>query len=326
MAYRYFFGWAAGLTMGVLAFAVLLKRPDGMPGYTAELFSHYGLTASLVMFASILISALGTHGRTAAVPMPDQRAGDTFAAKLRDIRTALSEPAFLIIFAASVFGAMAVGLGSTLLYYYRTYFWNLTGDQMSVLIASNFISVALAPVMAPAVARRFGKVGAAVAVSLGAILIGPAPIALRLVGLFPDNGDPLLMPILFVSSAVAAGLAIMSGIFTSSMIADVVEQSQIRTGKRNEGLFFSAVGLVVKSVSGLGLFMGGLLLDIAGFPKGAVVGPEAEGALRRLAMFEIPLTVTLYLIAIAFVARYPINRRVHQDNLDRLAERSGTVK
>lgn len=113
-----------------------------------------------------------------------------------------------------------------------------------------------------------------------------------------------------------------AALLMSSMIADVVEHSQLKTARRNEGLFFSAYAFILKCVSGIGLFFGGLLLDIVGFPQGAHPGAETHTALGELATLEIPLTVTPYLVGVACVATYPINRSLHQANLYRLEARS----
>jgi Na+/melibiose symporter-like transporter len=320
MSVRYFFGWMAPLIMGVVVFSVILKADGDMPAYAARNFSHYGLAASLVMLSTILISAIGTQRRVQMIAFePNPKAGSLSGAITR-IYSALANRAFLMIFAAALFGAMAAGIGNVLIFYYRTYFWDLTGDQMAILIAANFISAFVALPLAPILSSRFGKVRAAVLVTVLFVFSAPLVMILRLFELMPENGTPLLMPILFSSSVVAAGLAIMSGVLISSMIADVVEHSQIETGRRNEGLFFAAIGFVLKTVTGLGLLIGGLLLDYAQFPKNAVPGPETHAALTRLAYLEIPLTIGLFAICIGFLLRYPITRQIHQSNLAWLSE------
>ena len=77
----------------------------------------------------------------------------------------------------------------------------------------------------PPLSRRLGKKPAAMAISMAAIAFTPVPIVLRLLGAFPPNGSPLLMPILFTHNTIAITLVIMSGILTSSMVADIVEDA-----------------------------------------------------------------------------------------------------
>jgi hypothetical protein len=70
-------------------------------------------------------------------------------------------------------------------------------------------------------AKALGGLGLA-----GALVLGPAPIALRLLGLFPENHSPALMPVLLVMNLIILTLLIASNIIASSMIADVVEDSR----------------------------------------------------------------------------------------------------
>ena len=44
------------------------------------------------------------------------------------------------------------------------------------------------------------------------------------------------------------------------LLADVVEEAQLKTGRRSEGLLFSASSLVQKAVSGIGIFASGMVL------------------------------------------------------------------
>jgi GPH family glycoside/pentoside/hexuronide:cation symporter len=47
------------------------------------------------------------------------------------------------------------------------------------------------------------------------------------------------------------------------MMADVVESSELRTGRRSEGLFFSASAFVAKVVSGVGIFISSAILALS---------------------------------------------------------------
>ena len=52
------------------------------------------------------------------------------------------------------------------------------------------------------------------------------------------------------------------------MIADVVEDSELKTGRRQEGLFFAAAAFINKAVSGMGIFTSGMIISAIHFPKG----------------------------------------------------------
>jgi len=320
LSYRFFFGWWGGLAMTVLAYAVFLQpdaaHPVGVLNPAG--YGTYGLVASITMCAAILVSAIGTHAYIPYLKHPPEKRHAGLAGAFRELMETLSNRSFLALFAASIFGAMAGGLIAALAIYINTYFWELTSSQISVLVLGYFVSAVLAVAIAPGLSRRIGKKRAAIATSLAAILIGPLPVALRLLGVFPPNGSPTLIPLLFSFGTVTIALLIMSGILTSSMVADIVEDSEVVTGRRSEGIFVAANSFVQKAVSGIGIFASSLLLGAIGFPRGAKPGEVDPAVVHRLGLVYAPTIVVLYLIALAFLATYRISRDVHQANLRRL--------
>ncbi len=321
LSHRFFFGWWGGLGMTVLAYAVFLQpdasHPVGVLNPAG--YGGYGLVASLIMFAAILVSAVGTHASIPYLKRPSVKRDVGVAGAFRELAETLSNRSFLALFCASIFGAMAGGLIAALAIYINTYFWELTSSQISLLVLGYFVSAVLAVAIAPGLSRRIGKKRAAILTSLAAILIGPAPVVLRLLGVFPPNGSPSLLPVLFVFGIATVALMIMSGILTSSMVADIVEDSEVTTGRRSEGVFVAANSFVLKAVSGIGIFASSLLLGVIGFPQDAKPGQVDPEVVHRLGLVYAPTIVVLYLIALAFLATYRISRTTHEDNLRRLA-------
>ncbi len=218
---------------------------------------------------------------------------------------------------------MAAGLQAALQIYVNTYFWELSSSQISVLVLSSFASAVMAFAAAPIVSRRFGKKRAAIGVSLAGVAIGPLPIVLRLLDLFPANASAALMPTLFVFNLVTIMLVIMSGILGSSMIADIVEDSELSTGRRSEGVFVAANAFVQKAVSGIGIFASTMLLSVIGFPSDAQPGGVDPLVVRQLGLVYAPALIALYLVAIGFLATYGISRERHLSNLEKLTKKAG---
>lgn len=320
---RFFFGWWGGLTMAIIAYAVFL-RPDAQHAVgqlNPNGYRGYGVVAALVMLAAILLSSLGTHSYIPHLkaPPPARRLG--FRGWLAELRESLRNRNFLVIFGANVFAAMAGGLSAALNIYFNTYFWRLTSDQITVLALGNFVSAAIALALAPRVSARFGKKPAAIRISLAAIVIGPLPIVLRLFGMLPPDPSGLLVVLLLLFNTTIVTLIIMSSIVTASMIADIVEESELSTGRRSEGLFFAANTFVQKTVSGIGIFLSTLLLRAIGFPADAKPDQVDPAIVDRLGLVFAPALVVLYCCALAFLSRYRISRAGHEDNLRRLAAR-----
>lgn len=320
---RFFFGWWGGLTIAILAYAVFLQPDAAHPvgQLNPNGYRTYGVVASVIMFVAILASALGTHSYIPHLKQPPATRTQGIRGWFAELRESLRNHNFLMVFGANVFSAMAGGLTAALNIYFNTYFWQLTSNQISVLALGNFLSAALALALAPRVSARMGKKPAAIAISFAAIVMGPLPIVLRLLGLLPHDPGATLLLLLFLFNTFIVTLIIMSSIVAASMIADIVEESELSTGRRSEGLFFAANLFVQKAVSGIGIFASTLLLRAIDFPADAKPGEVDPEIVRRLGLVFAPILVGLYLVALAFLAQYRISREGHEENLRRLAAR-----
>lgn len=317
---RYFFGWWGGLGMALAAYGIFLQ-PDAEHAtgvLNPEGYRAYGTFAALVMGGTILLSALGTHSHIPYLRRPSTSVGDA-KSTWREFATTISNPSFRAILGGAVFAAMGAGLMASLGIYFNTYFWELSSTQIFTLVLGNFVSATLALVLAPRLSRHFGKKPAALGTALAAIVVGPLPVLARLIGLFPENHTPTLLPLLFACNASSVTLIITFSILVASMVADIVEDSEVATGRRSEGVFFAANSFVQKCVSGTGVFLSTVLLNAIGFPSDARPGEVEPEIVRRLGLVFVPLVGALYLCALSFLARYRISRSGHEDNLRRLA-------
>src|SRR3546814_17476691 len=101
-------------------------------------------------------------------------------------------------------------------------------------------------------------------------MIRRPPVATRTDTLFPDTTlcRSLLVPLLFGLIVIHTGCSVSAFILGAAMRADVVEESEARTGRRSEGVFFAGSFFVQKCTSGIGIFCAGLMLQFAHFPHG----------------------------------------------------------
>lgn len=320
LSYRVFFAWYGGLTMLELAYIVFLK-PDAhhAVGQLNETgYSRYGVTAAVIMFFAILISAAGTHKFIPFFRAP-QNERKSILQYGREMIASLANGPFLILMLAAIPFNLATGLVFALSIYINTYFWLLTNVQIFVLTLATFLAVLAAFLIAVPLSRHFGKRNSAIVMFLVGLFIAVIPMGLRLLGAFPPNGAPALLPILFAFQAVSGALTIGSSIIMLSMLADVVEDNELKTGRRSEGLFFAGGSFLQKVVSGSGVFVSGLLLSFIHFPAHAMPGHLGPEVLRNLALIYLPSIAILYCVAVAFISRFPISREHHEENLRRLA-------
>lgn len=324
LSFRYFFGWVGGLTMGVVAFGVFLNRTDnGVAGTLVPANYHaYGWLASGIMLVAILTSAIGTHR---CIPWLNRSAiaegRFSVGSGVRDVFRALSSRSAATILLAGMIYALATGLVFSMAPYFYTYFWALTPGQTSVLLAGSFVSAGIALPLAPRLSRAFDKRRASIGVTALIVATTPVSLVLGLLGLFPANGSPSLMPYLFVTGVVSTTALIIQGVLFDAMLADVIEENEVLTGQREEGVFFAASLFIRKCVTGLGVFSSAALLAVAGFPAHATPGAVSGETLTRMGETYVGAIVVLNLLSVACVALFRITRASHARNLQILAER-----
>jgi len=319
MSFRFFFGWWGGLTMAVMNYLVFLPEEKGGLEYVQG-WSDYGLTASIVIFVSIYVSAIGTHKHIPYLRKPPTSAPFSFTKTKKEMKETLSNRSFFALFVSALLQAVAAGVSTSLSIYFSRHFWELTTTQIGYMNLPYFFSAFIALMLAPRVSRWLGKKKGGMTILGLAFAMAPMPFILRVLGLFPENGTDTLFWTLVVFNTVEVTLIIMSSSLIAAMIADVVEDSEVKTGRRSEGIFFAANSFAQKAVNGLGVVVAGQILAIIQFPTQAKPGQVPEETLFDLAYIYVPTVLFFYLLALAVLSIYRINREDHTENLRKLAD------
>jgi GPH family glycoside/pentoside/hexuronide:cation symporter len=320
---RHFFGWAGGIGIAVISYQFLLVPTDTQP--TGQLnaagYEAYGLVGGLMILAAILASSIGTHRRIPDLksPPPKRRVSPRIA--LAEIAETLRNRSFISIFGYGIFASTGGGFAAAMSIYLNTYYWELASRQISWIVLSGFVSAAIALFAAPFLSIRLGKKRAAISAAIGAGLSYPMPIVLRWLEWAPANGSTELLVFLVFWNVVGIAFIISMQALVSAMMADIVEESELETGRRSEGLFFAARSFISKSLSGLGIVLATVLLALIGFPENARPGQLEPSIVNWLGLGYIPFVGALFLLAMACLGRYGISKDQHEANLQTLRER-----
>ncbi len=323
ISFRYFFGWTGGIATTVMMFLFVFPSmateaiPDGR--FNRDSYEILGFVASGLIFVSILVSAVGTHSRIPYLKTPPPPRQFTVGMIFREIFETLANRSFVALFIGALLGAVASGLSAALSFYFYTYFWEFSSTETGIITMGAFLSAGLGFVLAPIVTRAMGKKRGAMVTGLVAFIGAPLPVLLRLVDVLPDNGTPFIFWFVFCVQIIDLGLIICFQILFSSMIADLVEQAELKTGRRSEGVFFSTVTFVRKAVQGLGLMVASFVLYLAEFPAGATVDQVSDESIWRLGAYYVPSILALWLGMMAVVSLYQLSRDQHEANLRKLA-------
>jgi len=136
--------------------------------------------------------------------------------------------------------------------------------------------------------------------------------------MMPGPESSLLYPLILVVTIIDVGLIICFQTLMSAMIADLVEESQLKTQRRSEGVFFAAITFTRKFVQGFGVVSATVMLSVAQFPDGAVPGSVSSEVLHRLGWMYVPSIFCVWMMMIACLNFYRIDRVQHEENVKRL--------
>lgn len=316
---RFFFGWLGGATMLLFTFAVLLAPTPDYPNgqLNPQGYRDYAIIASAIMSGAILISALGTHSEIRYLPKVE-RLKMTLGQTFKGIFASLRNRAFLILMLAGFCANVSQGISFGLLTYFITYFWELETSALAWYIFTLLFGISGAVVGSTMLSRRVGKPRAAAIFLIGAVCLQPIPYIGRILGLVPENSDPMLLPTILFFIAAGTGSLVAALILKSSMLTDVIEDDAEKTGRRSEGLFFAGQFFIQKCISGAGVFISAAILAFAAFPEQAVPGDVADTVLRDLALIYVVLIVILGLTAAYIMNRFPIKEADHHARVERM--------
>ena len=227
------------------------------------------------------------------------------------------------MFIGGIFAGMAAGFSSALNIYFNTFFWGFNNIQIGIVtILAVVPGIIGAMVISRMLSAKIGKRKAAIICGMIALILTPVPYTLRIYEMMPEFGsnDLLFLMGLYYFIEVSTGVAVT--ILVSSMVSDIVEDSELTTKKRSEGIFFSAQGFSNKAVSGVGIFLAGLVTSLAGLPTNAKPGSVDDSILINVALIFVPIYMILYLLSLYFLNLYKIDKDTHENNISTIDQRT----
>jgi Na+/melibiose symporter-like transporter len=325
LAMRQMFGIFGTLTLQISVYQIFMKdRGNGQGGVTDPAgYPAFALCAAIFIFMVILLSTAGTHRQIPFLSKPPERAvKPNLLSMIGEIVATVRNRSFASVAVAGMVLAIGTGITSSLNLYIGLFYWRMSQNQLTVLAILLVISGIAGAFIAPKIAKRLGKRLSGICTGTTGIVLSISPIILDQIGLMPARGGDALFGVLMCFSLATQAFMLATSVAIQAMIADVVEDAAVRTGRRSEGLLFSADNLFKKAVSGVGVMAAGQMLHFANFPENArAVGVDKE-VLNHLGWTYVVALVCFYggcLFALSF---YKIDRGTHEDNV-RTLEASG---
>ena len=322
VAYRMAFGYLGGLMAATIAFTLFFSDAQG--GRTnAAAYPPYAMVLSVLMVVTILISAWGTRKEIPNLPQPTDSGERRVLMRLwRELGSAFQNASFRWLFSGVLIVFLMVGVDGALNLYMYEFFWELTGQQILLLSVILPAGLILGTLFTKALHRRWDKKPGLVIGTAGWAVCQVTPIALRAMGWFPENGTGLLIFSLAAFKFMQGIIVQQALVSFGSMMADVTDEHELESGRRQEGVFFGAVAFSGKGASGLGTIFAGVALDLISWPRGEQIQTAADIApetIASLGMVYGPIVSGFAVVSVWCYTHYRLNRATHQAILAKLA-------
>lgn len=273
----------AALTPLIVGFFAVQRTGYGFIGIA------YGALAAL----ALLISASGLRER--------QNVMDTKGEEnpFKSIVKAFSNKAFVYLCLVYFVVNISFAFAKTLMAYFIEY-QLLMKDLISVAMGLMLVCVTIALPIWKKLSEKMDK-GPAYAIGMGM-----GAVALALLFFLPHKPTWMIYPIM-----VLAGFGFAANwVFPWAMIADVSDFDRVKTGQYRSGMYYGVWGLATKISEALALASVGWMLTGFGYV------PNVEQTTRSLLgirlFFGVVPAICIF-IAIPFLFKYPITRKVHAE-------------
>ncbi|WP_379545727.1 MFS transporter [Qipengyuania sp. DSG2-2] len=310
--FRFLSGWLGGMMMMVLAFTFFLPTPEAQ--LQPDGYAMFGLVGAVLMAVFVIGSAAGQHGVVAQLPA-HRPPPFSITGAFQEIFDAFREKAFLIFAAGGLAAYVGQGMNFSITLYVNNYIWRFDDLAFQLYPAVLAISVFAMFLLVGPLHKRFGKPHSAAGGAVVAMVFYFVPYALFLAGLWPETGTRASTTAVFATLVLANTASIVAIISATSMVAEIVEAFEERTGKRAEGTFYSGNWLVQKCATAGGILATSLIVQSLGIEQGTPQDQVAQGAVNQLAMIYMIAGSALALVAAFWLARFPITREQHETRI-----------
>ena len=324
VAFRQFFSAFGVAAVQIIGFGYFFHEDRG--GRTAiENYAPFAITLAVLMVVTIWYSARGTQKELPHLSEPAAKPKrHVFAQLLLDLWAGFSNRSFRWLFAGVLVVFVMAGVNSALDLYMYQYFWELAAVEMLLLGLGSVAGLLFGVFIAVPILGRADKRSAVLLGTAAWAICQVLPVVLRLVDWLPANGAAALVPTLLLFKVVQGVILQVAVVAFGSMMADVADEHEYQSGVRQEGIFFGAVAFSGKATSGFGTFLGGVGLDVIGWPRGAEIQTAADvpvETLVHLGLFYGPVVAGFSIVSLWCYTHYDLSRARHAEIVSALTAR-----
>jgi Na+/melibiose symporter-like transporter len=301
-------------------FSATPEYPNGM--LNASAYPTFAIFASLLGGSIMVFSTLFTLNVIPKLPRtPEDLPGFTMKEFYLDVRSAMSNRNYLMLLIGYLLLSATLGTRDTIGLHMNTYYWELVPEQIRYFTLMGLIAPIVGFFATAPLHDRFEKKPVLIVCLIFLLLFSVSPVMLRIAGLLPENHSENLLPVLMVFYLTSLSFGVMLLISAMSALADIADEHELKTSRRQEGIFYAARSFFAKASSGLGHLLAGIAIDVIDFPVGAEPGTVDAETIFKLGLVDGPIAVVPGAIAVIFYLKYNLTRKRHEEIQNALAKR-----
>ena len=317
-SWREMFAWVAGISNAFLAYNIFFRSTPEYPygQLNPESYFPLALTGAIFMVLSLLYSSITTTNKIENLSKWTEAV--TLKQIIKELKIAISNKSFILFFLGSLTLSISWGLLNSLTLYINTDFWGLKGSQIGIFLYIYFGAAFLAFYITPKFVALIGKRNFVLLCVLGVALSAPIAFISYNLGLTPEKGTTTLVLFLCVPLIFISTLSIAGNMARDAMIGDIADEVDLQSGRRQEGVLYSAVSFVQKVNTAIGSLTGGLTLWVLNITAETPTYDQAYS----LFFVQGVIGPILLIIPILFFYFYSLDKKRHSEILRQLKERS----
>ncbi len=320
---RMVFNSVGALTVYGLGFGVFFAASEAFPNgqLNPDAYPPYTAILGVGMCIAILVTSIGTRHLVPHLPVPRESQQLNATQIFKDMWAATQNRSFIWLITGFVVLSVPLGVGNSLQLYLNTFFCEVPPEGISIILGSGVVASFFGFVTAPWIMQRIEKKQALFVGSIGWALFYTTPVVLYYAGLFPAPGTNAVVVALAVSHFLAGAVVAQLVIAVISMLADVADEQELASDKRQEGVFFGAYSFIIKATGGIGAATSGIVLDLIAWPTGESVQSAADiprETLFQLAMVGGPGLAIGFIPAVLLWRKYQLSKSRHAEILAQL--------
>jgi Na+/melibiose symporter-like transporter len=302
--------WIGGLSLPAIAYSFIFQPEGDVDGRLLNAnYADYALLSCLLAAVSALVCLSGTRRAIPRLPTGSPtRARFSLGGTWNDFVSAAGNVNFRKTIGTKLAFGLAAGAYTTMGLYMGTYFWEFSARQLAGLVVPMFLATLTVFACLHRLGQRFDKPrlmsGACLLFGINTLWF----IGLRLLDLLPANGHPLIYPLQLLNAYIAVVCVVCLHVVGASLLADILDEQELVTGVRQEGVFFAASSFVLKATTGAGNLMGGIVIDVAGLQPGMNPGEVGADVLWILGVCSGPGIAACGIVAWLFARRVRLSR------------------